>query len=135
MSQILGIGIDLVEVGRIEKSVARYGDRFLRKVFTHAEHEYCFRKAQPCEHLAARFAAKEAVMKALGTGWVAKTSFREVEVVRAEGAAPTVVLSRRMRELLPAGPVRFWLSIAHTEHYAVAQAMITREDEGDHALL
>jgi phosphopantetheinyl transferase (holo-ACP synthase) len=58
-----------------------------------------------------------------------------VEVVRVEGAAPTIVLSRRMRELLPSGPIRFWLSISHTEHYAVAQAMITREDDGDHALL
>jgi len=135
MSQILGIGVDLVEVERVASSVSRYGQRFLRRVFTPAEQSYCFRKAHPFEHLAARFAAKEAVMKALGTGWIAKTSFREVEVVRAEGAAPTIVLSRRMRELLPAGPIRFWLSISHTEHYAVAQAMITREDDGDHAVL
>lgn len=135
MSQILGIGVDLVEVQRIAKSVGRYGDRFVRKIFTPAERDYCLRKARPFEHLAARFAAKEAVMKALGTGWIAKTSFREVEVVRAEGAAPTVVLSGRMRGLLPAGPIRFWLSIAHTEHYAVAQAIITREDESDHAIL
>jgi len=135
MSQILGVGVDVVEVARIAKSIGRYGDRFMRKVFTPAEEEYCRRKARPFEHLAARFAAKEAVMKALGTGWIAKTSFREVEVIRAEGAAPTIVLSRRMRELLPPGPIRFWLSISHTDCYAVAQAMITREDESDHAIV
>ena len=135
MSQILGIGIDIIEVERIAESIRRFGDRFLRKVFTPAEQEYCRRKALPEQHYAARFAAKEAVLKALGTGWTGRTSFREVEVVRAEGCAPTVVLSARIRKLLPAGPIRFWLSISHTHRLAVAQALITHEDETDHTFV
>lgn len=135
MSQIIGIGVDLVEVARIKRSVSRHGERFVRRIFSGSEAAYCEKMARPSEHFAARFAAKEAVLKALGTGWVAQTSFREIEVVRIEGAAPTISLSARMRSLLPAGPIRFWLSISHTSDYAVAQAVITREDETDHALL
>lgn len=129
MSQILGIGVDVIEVERIARSMDRFGDRFLRKVFTAAEQLFCTGRAFPTQHFAARFAAKEAVLKALGTGWTEQTSFREVEVVRAEGAAPTVVLSARIRQLLPPDPIRLWLSISHTRNYAVAQAVITHENE------
>ncbi len=135
MSQILGIGVDIVEVDRIAGSIARFGERFLRKVFTPAERDYCISRALPAQHFAARFAAKEAVLKALGTGWNEQTSFREVEVVRAEGSAPTVVLSARIRKLLPPGSTRFWLSISHTHNHAVAQALITHEDDTDHRVV
>ena len=121
---IIGIGVDIVEVERIESGVERYGERFRRKVFTDGEWDYCFRKVRPFEHLAGRFAAKEAVMKALGEGWTARTSFREIEIAREKGAAPEIVLSPRIRALLPEG-ARIWLSISHTERYAVAQVIIT----------
>ncbi len=135
MSQILGIGVDVVEIHRIARSMERFGDRFLRRLFTPAEVAYCVSKARPEENFAARFAAKEAMLKALGTGWNHQTSFKEIEVIRTVGTAPTFELSRRMRKLLPAGPVRMWLSISHTHDYAVAQAIITREDVGDHDLM
>ena len=135
MALIIGIGVDVVEVERIEQSLRRFGDRFLRRVFTPVEVEYCRGKAHPSENFAARFAAKEAVLKALGTGWTRQTSFREVEVIRVEGSAPTVEISSRMRRLLPPGPVRIWLSISHTSNYAVAQAIITREDASDNELV
>ena len=125
---ILGIGIDIIEVERIERGVGRYGERFRRKIFTDDEWAYCFTKARPYEHLAGRFAAKEAVMKALGEGWTEKTSFREIEVVRQKGAAPEIVLSPRMNRILPPAS-RIWLSISHTEHYAVAQAVISHEPD------
>lgn len=135
MGQVLGIGIDMIEVDRIAASIERFGDRFLTRVFTPAEVAYCRKKPRPVENFAARFAAKEAMLKALGTGWNHQTSFGEVEVIRAEGAAPTISLSPRIRKLLPTGPVRVHLSISHTRNYAVAQALITREDSGDHDLL
>jgi holo-[acyl-carrier protein] synthase len=135
MSQILGIGVDIIEVDRIAMSIKRFGDRFLKKIFTPAERDYCSGRPLPAQHFAARFAAKEAVLKALGTGWTEQTSFREVEVVRAEGSAPTVVLSPRIRKLLPPGPTRFWLSISHTHEHAVAQALITHEGDTDHHVI
>jgi holo-[acyl-carrier protein] synthase len=135
MGQVLGIGIDVIEVDRVAASIERFGERFLARVFTPSEVAYCRKKPRPVENFAARFAAKEAMLKALGTGWNHQTSFREVEVIRAEGAAPTISLSPRIRKLLPEGPVRVHLSISHTREYAVAQAMITREDSGDHDLL
>jgi len=97
-------------------------------VFTDGEWEYCMGRPRVWEHLAGRFAAKEAVLKALGTGWNASTSFHEIEVVRSRGQAPTVVLSPRIRGLLPDGDVHVWLSISHTHRYAVAQAVISLED-------
>ena len=126
--RIIGIGVDIIEVERIEQSLANHGDRFRKRVFTDAEWDYCHAKARRSEHLAGRFAAKEAVLKALGTGWKEGTSFAEVEVVREHPNPPEVQLSGRMRALLPEGNVRIWLSISHTEHYAVAQAIITLED-------
>lgn len=129
-SSIVGIGIDIIEVERIAGSLGRHGEGFRRRVFTEAEWDYCCAKARRFEHLAGRFAAKEAVLKALGTGWKRGTSFREIEVVRNGNSPPEIQLSDRMRQLLPEGEVRIWLSISHTEHYAVAQAIITHERPG-----
>lgn len=135
MGQIVGIGVDVVEVDRIADIMQRFGDRFLSRIFTSAEIDYCLGRARPEENFAARFAAKEAVLKALGTGWNHQTSFREIEVVRAEGSAPTIELGSRMRHLLPSGAARIWLSISHARMYAVAQAIITCENGSDHELM
>jgi len=129
MSHVLGIGVDVVEVERITTTIRRFGDRFLDRIFTAGEQEYCRRKAYPAEHLAARFAAKEAVLKALGTGWTGQAGFQDVEIVRAANSAPQAVLSLRVRRLLPPGAARVWLSISHTERYALAQALITIDDD------
>jgi holo-[acyl-carrier-protein] synthase len=85
---IVGSGIDLVEIGRIERSVERYGQRFLNRVYTAAEQAYCLRKRRAAESLAARFAAKEAGAKALGTGISQGVNWLEIEVVREPGGRP-----------------------------------------------
>ena len=86
--RVLGIGVDIVETARIESSLARFGDRFLARVFTDAEREYCASMPFPARHYAARFAAKEAVSKAFGTGIGAQAGWRDIEVRRKESGEP-----------------------------------------------
>src|SRR6266700_7638321 len=87
---IVGTGIDIAEVPRIAASIERFGDRFLRRVFTHEEIRYCDSKANRVERYAARFAAKEAGMKAIGTGWRHGVRFIDIEVQRMPGGRPTL---------------------------------------------
>src|SRR6202047_357500 len=87
---IVGTGIDIAEVPRIAQTIARHGDRFLQRVFTEGERGYCESKANRVERYAARFAAKEAAMKALGTGWNHGVTWRDVEVCRQPGGGPTI---------------------------------------------
>jgi holo-[acyl-carrier protein] synthase len=99
---IVGIGLDATEIDRVRELVSRYGDRFLQRVFTPGEIAYCLRHRDPAPSLAARFAAKEAGMKALGTGRARGVAWRDVEVVR-HGGPPQLVLhggaARRMTEI------------------------------------
>lgn len=128
MGSIRGIGVDLVEIGRMRHFVERQGERGLRRLFTEEEIRYCKRRANPYPSLAARFAAKEAALKALGTGWTRGLGFRQVEVVRRPRSAPTLVLTgraaERAREL---GVTRTHLSLSHTSQHAIAQVVL----EGD----
>ena len=133
-SGILGIGLDLVEVARVRASVRRSGERFAQRVFTPDEIAYCAGRARKFEHLAARFAAKEATLKALGTGITGWASMQEVEVVHDAAGRPEIRLRggvlRRARSL---GVKATHLSISHTE--GVAAAMVVLEgrrmkDEG-----
>ena len=111
------IGVDLIEVGRVAEVLARHGDRFLSRVFTERERAYCRRR--PPE-LAARFAAKEAVAKSLGTG-IGAVEWREIEVVRAPSGAPSLELHGRALELAERlGLGRPLLSLAHTHEHAIA---------------
>jgi holo-[acyl-carrier protein] synthase len=122
---ILGIGIDIVENERIRTMLTRHGDRFLDRVFTDDEREYCGRMRDPAPHYAARFAAKEAVSKALGTGIGHDIEWREIEVIRSESGKPSVVLTgsgAATAERL--GVTQILITLSHTEHYAVAQAML-----------
>jgi holo-[acyl-carrier protein] synthase len=122
---ILGTGIDLVEVARIAELVQKHGERFLRRVFTPAEIEYAMPKASRYQHLAGRFAAKEAVFKALGTGWARGVSWKLVEVRAGDGGAPSARLSGGAAERLSAmGGSRVHLSITHTEGLAAATAVV-----------
>ena len=87
---IVGTGIDIAEVPRIAESIKRFGERFIQRVFTEGEIRYCDSKANRFERYAARFAAKEAAMKALGTGWNHGVRWRDVEVAREPGRRPTI---------------------------------------------
>ena len=89
---IVSVGVDAVEIERIRALLERSGERFERRIFTPSEAEYCRGRQRPAESFAARFAAKEAVMKCLGTGWTEGAAFREIEVVRGAGGEPSGVL-------------------------------------------
>ena len=95
---IVGTGIDIAEVPRIAESIERFGDRFLQRVFTQEEIRYCDSKVNRAERYAARFAAKEAAMKALGTGWNHGVRWRDVEVYREPGHRPTIKLHGKAAE-------------------------------------
>ena len=125
---IVGTGIDLIEVKRIRQSLARFGDRFRSHVYTAGEVAYCdARKVHSDESYAARFAAKEAAAKALGTGIGMGVAWREIEVRRQPGRAPTVALSGRAAARAESLGVRsITLSITHTAEYAMA--LVNMED-------
>lgn len=121
--EIIGIGVDLIEVERIRAAWNRFGQRFLNRLFTPGEQAYALRRPDPAESLAARFAAKEAVMKALGTGRYG-VSWREIEVVRSPGGRPGITLLGRTRALARLMGVRAWhLSLSHSREQAVAHAI------------
>jgi holo-[acyl-carrier protein] synthase len=129
---IIGTGLDATEIDRIGEAISRYGDRFVRRVFTEGEIAYCRARRDPVPHFAARFAAKEAGLKALGTGLRMGVHWRELEVVRERGQAPTLVLSGRSREIGTArGGRRMLLALTHDGDYALAQAMLVSDSEGD----
>jgi holo-[acyl-carrier protein] synthase len=122
---VRGMGVDLAQIPRFRRAVERWDDRFLRKVFTDDEIAYCRGRRDPIPHLAARFAAKEAALKALGTGLALGTRWREVEVRRAPGQAPTLTLSGRCQALAAArGADTALLSLTHDGDYALAQVLL-----------
>ena len=122
---ILGTGVDIVNVARIRAGVERHGERFLDKIFTAAETDYCFPRARKYEHLAARFAAKEAVLKALGTGAGKEAGLGEIEVVRDARGKPSVCLHGRTAQFAEKiGVCRIHLSLAHENEFAVAHVII-----------
>lgn len=111
------IGVDIIEVDRVARALAHHGERFLIRVFTAEERSYCRDRAP---ELAARFAAKEAVAKALGTG-IGPVEWREIEIVRPDGAAPIVRLHGRAQETAERiGVGSFQVSLAHTRQHAIA---------------
>ncbi|MBI3949151.1 MAG: holo-ACP synthase [Acidobacteria bacterium] len=122
---ILGIGIDLVEVPRFEQALKRYGERFLNRLFTPSEIAYCQSKARAIEHYAARFSAKEAAMKALGTGKSGGIRWRDVEVTRAPGKPPQIQFHGQAQKRFEVmGATRVTVSLTHTSHSAMAQVII-----------
>jgi holo-[acyl-carrier protein] synthase len=122
---ILGVGIDLLETHRMRRAIGRRGDRFVDRVFTRGEAVYCRRHRDPAQPFAARFAAKEAFLKALGTGWAEGISWREVEVVREAEDPPSLRLSGRAAELTRrAGVERVHLSLTHLAETAAAVVVL-----------
>jgi holo-[acyl-carrier protein] synthase len=122
---IVGTGIDIAEVSRIRDSIGRFGERFVRRVFTEGEIRYCDAKANRTERYAARFAAKEAAMKALGTGWNHGIRWRDIEVVRQPGSRPTIVFHGKAAEVAARlGAKNVALSLSHTADTAIAQVIL-----------
>jgi holo-[acyl-carrier protein] synthase len=121
---IVGIGLDATDIPRLAEVLGRYGDRFLRRVFTDGEIAYCTRRRNPAPHLAGRFAAKEAAMKALGTGHSRGVLWKDIEVVRA-GGPPRLVLHGGAAARAARMNVRSsLLTITHSETLALAQVML-----------
>lgn len=124
---IEAVGIDLVEIQRIEEAVERYGERFTHRVFTPWEIQYCRSKINPLLSFAGRFAVKEAVFKAVGTGFSKGVKWKSVEVVNDSGGQPQVRLGKAIRDHI--GDRKIQISLSHTKDYAVATAILI----GDHA--
>ncbi|GAB4109273.1 MAG: hypothetical protein Kow00105_17880 [Phycisphaeraceae bacterium] len=123
--QIIGHGIDMVETARVARMIEEHGERFLRRCFTEGEQAYCAANpARYAEHLAGRFAAKEAILKVLGTGWSDGIAWTEAEVVRLPSGMPVVKLHGRCAEVADRLGITQWLlSITHTGAYAMASAI------------
>lgn len=122
---VLGMGIDLIEIDRVQRSIDRFGDRFLERIFTPGEIAYCMRKKSFAESFAARFAAKEAGAKALGTGISYGVSWQEFEVTREASGKPSLQLHGRAAELAGRlGVVRSALSLTHTQQMAMAVVLL-----------
>jgi holo-[acyl-carrier protein] synthase len=124
-TNIIGIGMDATEIDRIQAAIARSGDRFVRRVFTDGEIAYATRRRNPAPHFAGRFAAKEAAMKALGTGQAQGVLWRDIEVVRGSSGPPQLRFhggaARRFAHLKANGSL---LTITHSETLAIAQVML-----------
>jgi holo-[acyl-carrier protein] synthase len=124
---VLGIGTDLAEVDRIAKSIGRFGDRFLNRIYTPAERSYALSKANSAERFAARFAAKEAGMKAIGTGWRRGVTWLDFEVMNEPSGRPTLRLSGVALKVAEGlGTKRISLSLTHTA--AMAMAIVILEN-------
>lgn|SRR5580765_5778499 len=124
MSNIIGLGLDATEIERIAATISRYGDRFLQRVFTDGEIAYCNRRRVPAIHFAGRFAAKEAGMKALGTGHTQNVLWRDVEVVRHGGPPQLHFHGGAARRFAALGARGSLLTITHSETLALAQVLL-----------
>ena len=121
---IIGIGLDATDIPRIAATYAKYGDRFLRRVFTDGEIAYCTRRRDPVPHLAGRFAAKEATMKALGTGHSRGVLWKDVEVVRHDGPPQLRLHGGAARRATEMRVEKSLLTITHSESLALAQVIL-----------
>jgi holo-[acyl-carrier protein] synthase len=122
---LLGIGVDLVECARIQRAIDRFGDRFLHRVFTDGEIEYSMSMKFPARHLAARFAAKEAVSKAFGTGIGKAMGWRDIDIRKKPSGEPFLVFSGPAKQLAERRGVSVALiTLSHTEHHATATIVL-----------
>ena len=127
---IVGIGLDLVKISRIEAIARRWQDRFLQRVFTEDECHVSFSRACPYASLAGRFAAKEAMLKALGTGWSAGVSWRDIQVLNDIGGKPVATARGRTAVLAQqAGVTRIHVSLSHDGDYAIAEVILTNDTQ------
>ncbi|MBI2429534.1 MAG: holo-ACP synthase [Ignavibacteriales bacterium] len=122
---IIGIGVDIIEISRIKSSIDRYGDSFLRKLFTENEIKYCSSRQFPTQHYAARFAAKEAFAKAVSTGWSGDFEWKNVEVKNDAIGKPSFELYGKTAEVLKGSTV--FLSMSHSDDSVVAFVVIEKK--------
>jgi holo-[acyl-carrier protein] synthase len=122
---VLGVGVDLVETARIQHSLDRFGARFLHRIFTAGEIKYCQSMKFPARHFAARFAAKEAVSKAFGTGIGRVMGWKDIDVHRKASGEPFVVLKGGAKKIADERVITaVWITLSHTEHHAMAMIVI-----------
>jgi holo-[acyl-carrier protein] synthase len=132
MPHILGIGTDITECLRVARMIERHGELFINRVYTPEEIRYCQRRKQATQHFAGRWAAKEAVLKALGTGWRKGISWRDIEIRSRRGGRPVVAVRGAVKELVEqSGAAEILVSISHCHTHAVAYAIALGKDEGD----
>jgi holo-[acyl-carrier protein] synthase len=127
MANIIGLGIDATDIHRIAGTLAKYGDRFMHRIFTPGEVAYCTRRRLPAVHFAGRFAAKEAAMKALGTGHTLGVLWRDVEVIRRGGPPQLQLHGGAGRRFHAIGGRSSLLTITHSDELAIAQVLILGE--------
>ena len=122
---IIGTGVDVVEIARIRKVLERSGNRFISRVFTPAEQLFCDGHRDPVPHYSVRFAAKEALFKALGTGWAKGVTWLDVEVLREQQEAPVLLLYGEAQRLsVSMGAHKAHLSLSHSDQWAVAMVIL-----------
>lgn len=122
---VIGVGIDIQEISRLETALTRGGERLLKRTFTPAEIRYCRRQRRSAQHFCGRFCAKEAFFKALGTGWAKGIGWTDVEVARTRTGRPELKLTGRAAELAAkAGVKKTWLSLSHSRDYAAASVIL-----------
>ncbi len=122
---LIGIGIDVVEVSRIKSSLDEFGEKFQTRIFTESERVYCQKQKRPELHFAARFAAKEAIAKAFGTGIGKEIAWLDMEIIRKASGEPDVKLSGSAQQLADSrGVAQVMVSLTHAKHYAAANAII-----------
>jgi holo-[acyl-carrier protein] synthase len=122
--KIVAHGIDLVDFPRIEQMVQRHGDRFLNRVFTEAEQKYAQQNKNNIEKLAGRFAAKEAVLKLMGTGWAGKIAWTDIEIINNPQGQPQVTLTGEVKKIAEQLRITYVsISITHTANFAIASAV------------
>jgi holo-[acyl-carrier protein] synthase len=120
---VLGIGIDIIEIERIKESIEKYGDSFLKKIYTQNELDYCLAKFNKYQHLAARFAAKEAIYKALATSWEKDATWKSIEITNEPNGLPVVKFFGKLNEFL-SDDKDIKISLSHSEHYVTGVAII-----------
>lgn len=122
---IIGIGVDIVEIKRFSGAMERSREKFILRLFTPDEQQYCNRHRDPIPHFAARFAVKEAVFKALGTGWAKGVTWLDVEVRKEQQEAPRIFLHGEAERLCTIKGIRnVHLSLSHTDHWVVAMVIL-----------
>lgn len=123
---VYGIGIDIVKVDRIKRAILKSGQRFVGRIFTEKEISYCEKRKSMYQHYAARFAAKEAVFKAIGTGWRKGVSWNEIEVENDSSGKPHINIYGKTKEMAEKiGGKRFLITITHSDEYAITKVIMT----------
>ena len=123
---VIGIGIDIIEIDRIKNSVDKFGDAFLNKIYTQNELDYCLSKHNKYQHLAARFAAKEAIYKALASSWEKEASWKSMEITNEPNGLPVVAFFGKLKEYL-SDDKDIKISLSHSENYVTGVAVIFRK--------